>query len=182
MKEAGIEFDRILFLTDQSEEEAGGPGKEIRERKAAENDIHYDWDIEFEKATKQLNAVKEFFMADENFSAKLGEDTVKEIQGTGSIDDVLGRIRLEIDPFYLRVDNPDNVRTTAEIDEEEREAGNGLPKGDFGDYCPVTYVNDNWLVKGNFEMEATVYGKTYWMAGEKELEEFKANPEKFMIA
>lgn len=31
-------------------------------------------------------------------------------------------------------------------------------------------------------MEATVYGKTYWMAGEKELEEFKANPKKYMIA
>jgi len=25
-------------------------------------------------------------------------------------------------------------------------------------------------------MEATIYGKTYWMAGEKELEEFKADP------
>jgi adenylate/nucleoside-diphosphate kinase len=123
-----------------------------------------------------LKAVREFFHADENFTAALGDDTTKEINATGSADEVLARIRIELDPFFLRVDNPENVRTTAEIDEEEREAGNGLPKGDFGDYCPVTFVNDKWLAKGNFEMEATVYGKTYWMAGEKELEEFKADP------
>jgi len=61
LKENGIEFDRIVFLTDQSEEETGGRGKEIKDRKAAENDIHYDWDVELEKATKQLNAVKEYF-------------------------------------------------------------------------------------------------------------------------
>lgn len=81
----------------------------------------------------------------------------------------------------MRVDNPEHVRVSADIDEEEREAGGGLPKGDFGDFCPVTYVNDGWLSKGNMEFEATVYGKTYWCAGEKELEEFKVNPAKFLV-
>lgn len=179
LKDHGIEFDRILYLTDQSEEDAG---KEVKERMAAKKDIHYDWDTENERAQNVLKAVREFFHADENFTAALGDDTTKEINAVGSINDVVKRIRLEIDPFFLRVDNPESVRVTAEIDEEEREAGNGLPKGDFGDYCPVTYVNDGWLAKANYEFEATVYGKTYWCAGEKELEEFKVNPDKYLIA
>ncbi len=47
--------------------------------------------------------------------------------------------------------------------------------------CPVTYVNENWLCKGNSEIEMTIGGKTYWFAGEKEQEEFKFNPEKYLI-
>jgi adenylate/nucleoside-diphosphate kinase len=56
-----------------------------------------------------------------------------------------------------------------------------LPKGDFGDYCPVTYVRDNWLVLGNPEFEVIVNGKTYLLAGEKEAEEFKFDPKKYLI-
>jgi len=70
---------------------------------------------------------------------------VKEISCNGAKDDVFIRIRNEIDPFYVKVDNPDDVRATADLDEEDKR----LPKSDFGDYCPVTYVKDNWLVRGN---------------------------------
>jgi adenylate/nucleoside-diphosphate kinase len=107
----------------------------------------------------------------------LGEEKVVEISCNGSMDDVLIRIRNEIDPFYLKIDNPDDVRVSADLGEEDRK----LPRGDFGDYCPVTYVKDNWLVKGNPENEVTVFGKTYIFAGEKEAEEFKFNPAKFFI-
>jgi len=74
------------------------------------------------------------------------------------------------------VDNPEDVRTTADLGEEDKR----LPKSDFGDFCPVTYVKDNWIIKGNPEFEATVYGKTYTFAGEKEIEEFKFDPSKFL--
>jgi len=107
---------------------------------------------------------------------QLGEDNVKEISANGSKDDVFIRIRNEIDPFYLKVDVLDDVRTSADRSEEDKP----LPKGDFGDYCPVTYVNDNWLVLGNPEKEVIINGKTYFLAGEKEEEEFKFNPTKFL--
>ena len=42
-------------------------------------------------------------------------------------------------------------------------------------------MNDNWLIKGNSEHEVTIYGKTYWLAGEKEAEEFKFNPGKYLL-
>ena len=77
----------------------------------------------------------------------------------------------------MKVDVPDDVRTTADLGEDDR----SLPKGDFGDFCPVTYVTDHWLVKGTSENEATVFGKTYWFTGEKEADLFKFNPTKYLV-
>ena len=121
-----------------------------------------------------LTAAKEF----------IGEELVKEIGCLGTAQEVLIKIRTEIDPFFLLPDNPEDNRTTADDvnieDEDSGVATKWLPKSDFGDYCPVTYVNANFLVKGSQEFESTVYGKTYWFAGEKEHEEFKFNPAKFL--
>jgi adenylate/nucleoside-diphosphate kinase len=75
----------------------------------------------------------------------LGEELCKEISGLGEIDTVAIRIRAEIDPYFVRADNPEDVRVTADLSEEDKR----LPKGDFGDYCPVTYVKDGWLAKGD---------------------------------
>jgi hypothetical protein len=166
LKEHGIEFDKILQLSDPSEEEAG---KEVIER-MSKVDMHYNWEQEVEKVGKVLAAVKEV----------LGEDITSDVNATGSIEDVTRKMRFELDPFYLRVDNADENRTNADVGEDEKK----LAKGDFGDYCPVTYVKDNFLQRGNNGdegAEVTVYGKTYTFAGEKEMEEFKLNPHKFLI-
>ena len=77
----------------------------------------------------------------------LGEENVKEISCNGAEEVIHIRVRNEIDPFYLKIDNPDDVRVSADLAEEDKR----LPKGDFGDYCPVTYVQDGWLVRGNPE-------------------------------
>ena len=55
LKEAGLGFDRILFLTDNSEED---PGKEIRDRMNLIDDTAYDWDEELAAARKILDTVK----------------------------------------------------------------------------------------------------------------------------
>ena len=100
----------------------------------------YDWDWENENSQRILGLAKEHLGG--------GEDLiVKEISANGKPEDVLIRIRNEIDPFYLKIDNPEDNRTSADRGEEDRE----LPKGDFGDYCPVTYVKDQWIVRGNPE-------------------------------
>ena len=94
------------------------------------------------------------------------------------------KIRTAIDPFFLLPDSAEDYRTTEAdvniIDDPEEGVTKWLPKGDFGDYCPVTYVNANWLVKGNREFESTVHGKTYWFAGEKERDDFNVNPTKYL--
>jgi len=37
------------------------------------------------------------------------------------------------------------------------------------------------LIRGNPEFESTVFGRTYLFANEKEQEEFKFNPQKFLV-
>ena len=55
---------------------------------------------------------------------------------------------IEIDPFSDRCDNPDDVRDPVDPADEEAKR---LPIGDFGDYCPVTYVKEGFLLKGSVE-------------------------------
>lgn len=38
-----------------------------------------------------------------------GEEIVSNIKATGSIDDVAISIRNDIDPFFLQVDNPEDI-------------------------------------------------------------------------
>jgi adenylate/nucleoside-diphosphate kinase len=94
-------------------------------------DPYYSWEQENEKSNRIIEFCKEIF----------SDEIVSVIEAQGTEDDVTIKIRMDIDPFYLRVDNPDDVRVSADLDEDARK----LPKGDFGDYCPVTYVNDNFL-------------------------------------
>jgi hypothetical protein len=96
---------------------------------------------------------------------------VREINCTGTPEEVFIRIRTDIDPFFVLPDNPEDNRTTeadVEVNEDEYSETKWLPKGDFGHYCPVTYVRKGWLCKGNKEFETTVDGRTYWFAGEAE--------------
>lgn len=173
LKEYGLHFDKVIFLNDTSEEEAG---KKIAERFATA-DIAYDWEVENAKAQAQLAIIKEH----------ISEEIVNEIDCTGSQDDVWIKIRTSIDPFFTLADDPENVRVSADNPEPEADDIEGLeqwkplPRSDFGNYCPVTYVNQGWLMKGNPEFESTVHGKTFLFAGEKEQEEFKFNPTKFLL-
>lgn len=164
MKAHGIEFDRIIYLNDTSEDE---PGVIIKQRMIPLDEL-YDWDWELENSQKILALAREH----------LNDENVREISCNGAADEVFIRIQNEIDPFFIKIDNPDDVRNSADLAEEDKK----LPKGDFGDYCPVTYVKDNWIVRGNPDQEVTVHGKTYWLSGEKEAEEFKFCPRKFLLS
>ena len=57
-----------------------------------------------------------------------------------------------------------------------------MPRSDFGDFCPVTYLQDNFLVRGNYEFESFVFGKRYVFAGEEQKKLFDNNPSQFMVA
>lgn len=153
LKEHDINFDRIIFLNELNEEE---PGKVITQRMIEKGDRFFDYETESAKIQNTVGLVKEHI--------DIGEDNFKEIECTGTEEEVFIRIKTEIDPFFTLTDVPDDVPATADLDEEARR----LPKGDFGDYCPVTYVNQNFLVKGNPEFESSIMGKTYLFAGEKE--------------
>jgi len=114
-------------------------------------------------------------------------DSIKEVDCSGDPDRVFIKIRTALDPFFLQGDSADDVKRTEELNlmpeedpDEDQEYDKRLPKGDFGDYCPVTFVNDGFMVKGDPEFEQSVYHKTYRFAGEVEQTEFLFNPAKFL--
>lgn len=91
------------------------------------------------------------------------------------------KLRTKLDPFFLLCDNPDDVRTSADLNlADEENPDKRLPKSDFGDFCPVTYVKHGFIVKGQAELESTLYGKTYRFATEDDKKEFEFNPTKFL--
>ena len=104
---------------------------------------------------------------------------------TGDIDEVHFKIRSRLDPFFTRPDDTtDDIRTSADYEEEEIFR---MPRSDFGDYCPVTFVDDGFLVKGGSDEEGGepnelyVNGKRYFFAGAKEMDKFKKDPARYMI-
>ena len=113
---------------------------------------------------------------------KPGEEKVVKIDCNGSIEDVLIKIRTSIDPFFLKPDNAEDVRVSADLEEDDDGNKKNLPRSDFGDYCPVTFVEEGFMVKGDPEKESLVMGKTYLFASDKEQEKFNKNPRKYMLA
>jgi adenylate/nucleoside-diphosphate kinase len=120
------------------------------------------------------------------------EVVLKEVDAGGEEEKVFIKIRTAMDPFFISVDNPDDCRTTADVmdnfppadpEDFDKDAiyDRKLPRSDFGPYCPITYVRDGYMFKGNPEIESTLRGKTYVFAGEAEQEEFKFNPEKYLV-
>lgn len=160
-------FDRVILLNDQTEEE---PGREIKKRMQGRSEFVYDYDEEIAKTQKVIANIKEF----------IGEEGVVEVDCTGSKPDVFIKLRTKIDPYFVQVDSDDIKFDYGQLPNEDEENPRRGPKSDFGDYCPVTYSDSGFLVKGKPDFEAFVFGKSYRFAGEKELEKFKFNPSNYL--
>ena len=143
------------------------------------DEVAYEFAEELAIAQAQLAVIKEW----------LGEDNEGKImeikECSGNIEQVAFKIRSRLDPFFTRPDDTtDDIRTSADYEEEEIRR---MPRCDFGDYCPVTFVDDGYLVKGGADEEGGdpnelyVHGKRYFFAGSKEMEKFRKNPAKYMI-
>jgi YHS domain-containing protein len=73
------------------------------------------------------------------------------------------------------------VRTSADLNlTDEDNPDKRLSKSDFGDFCPVTYINHGFIVKGSAELESSLNGKTYRFATEEDKKEFEFNPTRFL--
>ena len=148
-------------MTCLAEEE---PGKEIVKRNTHADSLAYNWDQEDEAAKKILSVAQEIMTTED----KPGEEKVIKIDCNGTPDDVFIKIRTAIDPFFLKPDNPEEVMVTADMEEDDEGNKKRLPRSDFGDYCPVTFVDEGYMVKGDPEIESLVFGKTYLLPSDKE--------------
>ena len=167
----------MLILSEEDNEDE--PGKEVTQRMTEKDEVAYEFTEELAIAQAQLAVIKEW----------LGEDNEGKImeikECSGNIEQVAFKIRSRLDPFFTRPDDTtDDIRTAADYEEEEIRR---LPRCDFGDYCPVTYVDEGYLVKGGADEEGAdpnelyIHGKRYFFAGSKEMDKFRKNPAKYMI-
>ena len=156
-KEEGLDLDKILHLKNTDEEDEAG---DIFIQRNKDNE-KYDHEAEQTSADAKLALYSEQF-----------EDKVIEVSCNGTIEEVFDRVQMDLDPFFIRLDNPDNVKTQDDVGEE----GPELPWGEYGNFCPITLTNESWLYPGESEFQVSVKERSYKLAGETEKEEFEASP------
>lgn len=55
----------------------------------------------------------------ENIGEEQLETVLREVSCNGSVEAVLQRVRLALDPFFTRIDSADNVRGSGDVAEPE---------------------------------------------------------------
>lgn len=163
MKEFNFSIDKLVFLVDTNEEETE-PGKILSTRPNFEALHSIENEMAFSDAA--LKSLQE----------QLTEEIVKTVSIVGPIKEVFNRIRTIIDPFYVRVDDETSVRVPADLVDGDEP----LVYSDFGPYCPVTLLDEKWLVPGKEDQEIQVKGKRYRFYSEKEMKVFKNYVENYV--
>ena len=173
-KEFNIVFDKIIYLTDESEE----PLKELmirnkpdfskldEEKQQAE--IAKMQDI-ISKQEEILNILRNVYNVNE-------EDCVVKINLADNINLMKEKLYNSLNPFSTQIDDEEKCYNASDVGAEKIK----MPFGEFGKYCPVTYHEDNWLISGSQEEELTVNHRKYLFASKKEQELFKLNPLKYL--
>lgn len=75
------------------------------------------------------------------------ETQLLKVSCNGTEDEVFIRTLMVLDPFFMKCDILDNVKTTEDLGENEPR----LVKGEYGDFCPVVLNKDSWLFPGSGE-------------------------------
>ena len=175
LKEFNIVMDRIIHITDQSEEglkaliaRSNPKFDDMNEEKQAAEMEKYKTDIA--KYDEVITILKEKYNVN-------NEECVIEVGYNEPLHILKRKLINAINPFSIRVDSEDKVIQTADVPVEEKFP---LSRGPFGLFCPVTYKEDNWLFYAPEANELQVNQRVYRFAGEAEMEKFKANPEIYL--
>ena len=156
MKEFNVEFDKIIYLVDPTD-------GEILAKRGAEDLVDIAKDISL--AEQAANVCKDAF----------GEENLIEIKIDGTEEEVHDRILKALDPFYLNLDDADNIVTK----EEAGEDAVVTTASEYSNFDPVVLKEQNWLMPGSEELEVQVLGKRYLFVSEAEMEKFKNAPQSY---
>lgn len=174
--EFNIAFDKVIYLTDQSEE----PLKTLAIRKNP-NFTHLDEEkqnIELEKLKAEVAKIEESLtILKEKYNTN-NEECVIEINCTDRLENIKLKILQSINPFYTKIDSDNTIFSNADVNLEEKAP---IQKGEFGIFCPVTYKNERWLFYSGEEFEVQVNQRKYRFASEKEQELFRRDPSEFLM-
>lgn len=173
LKEMKIELDRVIILNGPLTEDDLGddnPGIPLSKRP----DFFKNTTLDDERAYLTGN---EKVPGLEALKTALGEDGFKDVD-SNDVEQTYFKIRQYIDPFCIRVD--DEAYITIEEPDLDPEAPKKPVFGEYGKYCPVTAIDDNWLVLGSPANYVQIRGKIYMFYGENEKIKFEANIEKYL--
>jgi adenylate/nucleoside-diphosphate kinase len=154
MKEANIPLDAIILLKEGDDDE---PGAIVRKRENFYRDAVVENEIAFME--KAVAVLKESY-----------EDVVKDIVMT-SEEETFIALRQAVDPFYCRIDD-DAFQRPFDRENVDSEV---LLYGEYGEYDPVIFRDEGWLLIGSDEFELQCSGRRYRFATEENMAKFKAN-------
>jgi adenylate/nucleoside-diphosphate kinase len=168
--EFNITFDKVINLVDLSET----PLKSLLLRTSPNLE-----GVDDEKLEPEINKLKDHVNKIEEYikvvKEKIGEENVIDINCMDKPDALRLNLQYKLDPFYTRLDNKEDAAG------ENEDTILPLPKGEYGDFCPVTFKDENWLFYGYKEFEVMVNSRKYIFAGEKERDKFSINPKEYLI-
>ena len=175
LKEFNIVMDRIIHITDQSDE---GMKALITRNNPKYDDMNEEKQAaEMEKFKADIAKYDEVItILKEKYNVN-NEECVIEVGYNEPLHILKRKLINAINPFSIRVDSEEKVIQTADVPVEEKFP---LSRGPFGLFCPVTYKEDNWLFYAPEANELQVNQRVYRFAGEAEMEKFKANPEVYL--
>jgi adenylate kinase family enzyme/YHS domain-containing protein len=174
--EFNIVFDKVIYLTDQSEE----PLKALAIRKNPNFSLldEEKQNIELEKLKAEVTKIEESLtLLKEKYNTN-NEECVIEINCTDRIENIKLKLIQSINPFYTRIDSENTIFSNADVNLEEKAP---IQKGEFGIFCPVTYKNERWLFYSGEEFEVQVNQRKYRFASEKEQEMFRRDPTEYLM-
>lgn len=157
LKDFGVEFDKIINLVDPND-------GEILAKRGAENFVDLAKELAF--ADQAASICKDAF----------GEENVIDIKIDGTEQEVHDRILKALDPFYINIEDPDNIVSKEEAGEEAVVS----TASEYSNYDPVILKEHNWLMPGSDEFEVQSLGKRYLFVSEAEMEKFKSSPQDYI--
>ena len=175
LKDFNIMMDRVIYINDQTDEgmkaliSRRNPNFDGMDEEKQNNEIE-KLKTELTKYEEVIGIVKEKYNTN-------NEECVIEVGYNEPMEILKRKLINAINPFSIRVDSEDKVILPADVPPEEKFP---LSRGAFGLFCPVTYKEENWLFYAPEANEVQVNQRVYRLAGEKEMEKFRANPEIYL--
>lgn len=175
LKDFNILMDRVIYINDPSDE--GMKAYVTRRNPNFEGMDEEKQNNEMEKIKTELTKYEELIgIVKEKYNTN-NEECVIEVGYNEPLEVLKRKLINAINPFSIRVDTEDKVVQPSDIPADDKFP---LSRGPYGVFCPVTYKEDNWLFYAPEANEMQVNQRIYRLAGEKEMEKFRANPEIYL--
>ncbi|KAL4506760.1 hypothetical protein ABPG72_001181 [Tetrahymena utriculariae] len=162
LKYHNIPIDKVVVLVDRNEEEEG---RTLKTRPGFEYVCNIESELKF--INDAAAVLKEQF----------GEENVKEISIEGSELEVYNRIKVQLDPFFLKCDEEENIARTSN---DVQEGDDPVPLGEYGPFCPIAFNEEKWLLPGKKDFESFVRGKSHIFYSEEDKKKFTDHTWKYV--